>query len=1016
MKYLQNIYRSIAESNAKAAVLISVVCLVTFGNTILNNYNLDDNLVTQNHRLTSKGIKAIPEIYRSPYYQDDMGYSYGYRPTTLASFAIEHELFGESATVSHTINLVLYLITCLLIYFLIKRVFPEKAAIALGTALLFTVHPIHTEVVASIKNRDELLSLFFMLLGIMSFIMTRYKAKWHKSLLFTVLGICVVGLSLSSKLSAAALILLIPFLISSTLNPIIRIIVYGLINLILSEIFLMRSGFYPWYFLAPFLSMVLVDLWKSLPWRKLAWKIGNILSSLLRHFGKLLRGLSNWILSSLIKLKDYLNFVFHNSVSSIKNFFSYNHLKKSSLRLYNSLDVLTDPVKIPLILALVLLFSEKHFGSVALLGLVFLALNHISIQSRVQIIRFILLALLASSSIEIAVPIMFPVLFFSEHFSKNKHPNPIVRDIIYLITGLFLVYVDIFVLKQVDATSIDTVFFFYCFSLTTSWSLIRLAKFSVIRVMIVQGIVVIISFILLLCFFDFDDLGDVFFTQLPGFLILFQMFIRRISMSSVNTVNRKIEFPFKLAWFAAVWLLLLSSTINLLQQAVQVKKDFQPAIENLVRNKSESIEIKTGELLDWVRLQNQDFSYLLEVEREKLSASANQFKTNTLQPLSKSTTPFEFDSTYVFQALQIKEQQQSDFGRPFDFVENPIPVSSNQFLRYGFYLSTLTRYLVNFFVPYDLAFYYGFNEVWMSNFLEPLTIIVMIALVLAGIWGLFLIQRHDFMIGFSLILMVSCLLPFSGVLEPLPGTYSPRFSYVSSLFFCSFTAGVTSKIFFQREQNSLFFSGLLIAIGTLVLFSGISISRNALWKNKLTLMSHDIKNVPNSAQAHNLLAHAIMEDVFKDNSVSQSEVGNVQLAETHFARATEIYPLFFNAWVDLGRVYDILGNTPKSINAREHAFAIDSTYPPIVLKIAQGHETLGDYEQAITYYRNYIQLVPTSAEAHDNLARILFQRERYQESLEVCEAYLIIDPANESFRNNLMVIQNLLNQKEPAEN
>ena len=139
MKKLSKLYQTILNKQLYAAILIGIVCLSTHGVTLLNDYNLDDNLVTQNHSLTSKGISAIPEIYQSPYYLDDMGYSYGYRPTTLASFAIEKSLFGESATVSHAVNLALYLATCLLIFFLIKRVFPDKIDVALFAALLFTV-------------------------------------------------------------------------------------------------------------------------------------------------------------------------------------------------------------------------------------------------------------------------------------------------------------------------------------------------------------------------------------------------------------------------------------------------------------------------------------------------------------------------------------------------------------------------------------------------------------------------------------------------------------------------------------------------------------------------------------------------------------------------------------------------------------------------------------------------------------------------------------------------------------
>ncbi len=71
-----------------APYFIFLFSFVIYANTIPNDYNLDDELVTQNHRLTSKGISAIPEIFTSPYYEDKAGYKYEYRPIVLISFAI----------------------------------------------------------------------------------------------------------------------------------------------------------------------------------------------------------------------------------------------------------------------------------------------------------------------------------------------------------------------------------------------------------------------------------------------------------------------------------------------------------------------------------------------------------------------------------------------------------------------------------------------------------------------------------------------------------------------------------------------------------------------------------------------------------------------------------------------------------------------------------------------------------------------------------------------------------------
>lgn len=127
---------------------------------------MDDNIVTQNHPLTSKGLSATKEIFTSNYFNDAMGNSFGYRPMVHFSFALEKSLFGESAKVSHFVNLVIYLLILFLFYkLLIRWLGKEKEGFTLVTTLLFAIHPIHSEVVASIKNRDEMLAFLFAILA-----------------------------------------------------------------------------------------------------------------------------------------------------------------------------------------------------------------------------------------------------------------------------------------------------------------------------------------------------------------------------------------------------------------------------------------------------------------------------------------------------------------------------------------------------------------------------------------------------------------------------------------------------------------------------------------------------------------------------------------------------------------------------------------------------------------------------------------------------------------------------------
>lgn len=174
-------------------ILLLLVVLVCYINGTGNGYNLDDDLVTRHHPLTSKGLSAVPEIFSSSYYSNKADISFGYRPLTLVSFAIEHQLFGEHAQVSHGISVLLFAAAVLLLYALVSSWTAGNAyPLAFCTALIFAVHPVHTEAVSSIKNRDELLAFVLMtasLLQLQKYLGNKRIREWLLASLFCALAI-----------------------------------------------------------------------------------------------------------------------------------------------------------------------------------------------------------------------------------------------------------------------------------------------------------------------------------------------------------------------------------------------------------------------------------------------------------------------------------------------------------------------------------------------------------------------------------------------------------------------------------------------------------------------------------------------------------------------------------------------------------------------------------------------------------------------------------------------------------
>ncbi len=141
--------------------LLAFVCIFAYFNTVFNDYGLDDHLVTNHNPLIEKGLGALPEIFTTNYINED-GQHLDYRPLVKASYALEYTLFGWNPHISHFINVLLWAIACCLILKILLQTFGKKqfALLFIGV-LLYALHPVHTEVVASLKSRDELFVLIF---------------------------------------------------------------------------------------------------------------------------------------------------------------------------------------------------------------------------------------------------------------------------------------------------------------------------------------------------------------------------------------------------------------------------------------------------------------------------------------------------------------------------------------------------------------------------------------------------------------------------------------------------------------------------------------------------------------------------------------------------------------------------------------------------------------------------------------------------------------------------------------
>lgn len=191
-----------------------------YANTLSHDYALDDAIVIYDNMFVEKGVAGVPGILsKDTFYgffkeegKANLVAGGRYRPLTLVLFAMEVQLFGKSPLAGHLVNGLLYGLTTVVLYLLLLKLFrPSQGQaraffIAMAASLLFAVHPIHTEVVANIKGRDEIVAL----LGSLAALYYSFRAYLENKPKLNLLAGLAFFLGLMSKENAITFLAVAP--------------------------------------------------------------------------------------------------------------------------------------------------------------------------------------------------------------------------------------------------------------------------------------------------------------------------------------------------------------------------------------------------------------------------------------------------------------------------------------------------------------------------------------------------------------------------------------------------------------------------------------------------------------------------------------------------------------------------------------------------------------------------------------------------------------------------------------
>ncbi|WP_058867009.1 tetratricopeptide repeat protein [Chloracidobacterium thermophilum] len=142
-------------------LLIGVLGWYSFERTLTHDYVIDDvGIVERNPNAAATA--SLPALFQKHYWQDTFSTERGhrnfhYRPLTIASYVLVARSLGNGPVPQHLVNVALHIIVSWLMLWVVYAWLQDTLVAGLA-GVVFVTHPLHTEVIAMIVGRAELLA------------------------------------------------------------------------------------------------------------------------------------------------------------------------------------------------------------------------------------------------------------------------------------------------------------------------------------------------------------------------------------------------------------------------------------------------------------------------------------------------------------------------------------------------------------------------------------------------------------------------------------------------------------------------------------------------------------------------------------------------------------------------------------------------------------------------------------------------------------------------------------------
>lgn len=351
-------------------------------------------------------------------------------------------------------------------------------------------------------------------------------------------------------------------------------------------------------------------------------------------------------------------------------------------------------------------------------------------------------------------------------------------------------------------------------------------------------------------------------------------------------------------------------------------------------------------------------------------------------------------------------------GTTASVLNNTLNAAPDKISRFATAFYILLRYIVLLIFPYRLSYDYSYSQIKIQTLADPAAWLAIILVIGALVYAVVNIRKKS-VIAYGILFFFITLAPVSNVFFPIAATMAERFMYIPSLGFCIILAYFLMRItntkniqsgiknFFQFVSVNYKPLGLVLAICILYVFR--TTTRNADWKDNLTLFSHDVKISGNSARTNQTLGSALMlAGMSAKNKQNQTDTFN--LAKNYLRKALDIYPDFYSPLSHLGVIYLFENKIDSAYSCLKKGIEIMPNDVDLNFNLGLSLFHLKNYEEAIRVLNKTIRLSPAHENAYYNLATLYLNTGDYDSALYHYSKVLDLNPNNANAYHNSGVI------------